>query len=607
MCGRFLLCARGFCVIMLPYMRMRRPDVKKLLIIFCSVFLAVPAAAKPDIKFSVMMLHYNLQYVAGDTAIENKIIEHSLDPMLDFFLAHPGWGADFEMQGYMLEQTKIRFPETFEKLKTLANRGQIDIVSFHFSDQLFLAYPRRDMEWSEMLNRNTFESLGVRRSGTVFTQEGQSGEGQAAYMKDNGFSILCFPKNLYRYWQGEVQAAPYYALRGVNVVLCGSGVNYSGDEADVKLEWTYFNDAELLPTGGATPYADVFQRNQEALDKFAQRLSDLESRGYKIGTIAQYVDALKQAGVAPAAMKPILDGDWQPIDTRNIFRWMGDYHFQYERDNEVLTTNVKARHKLLAAETAINFLRPDHDVSELDAKFYIAARHLMLAEVSDSTGWTPWPGEVDYSLSNAAQASDAASEIINDAKGIIGADILRIDPLTGSVGALDMERDEPVFEQVPCPVASTLTGRITKSEIICREINNSQWQMVVKFKTTDWHSNDVRVIFPRTEDVITYSPALTDNEVVMYPLSAFSPENGAWMYIPAPNGLIGLGNGLFLIKDTSTVNVTFNVPIGEPVVSLDMLKPPNRVYEWKFLLIKGSADDALAAADALNVRPIVIQ
>lgn len=95
--------------------------------------------AKPKIKYALALLHYNLQYVAGDEKIENRIIEGSFAPMIDFFLAHPGWGADFEMQGYMLEQTAKRYPEIFDKFKTLLDRGQVKLVSFHYSDQLFLA------------------------------------------------------------------------------------------------------------------------------------------------------------------------------------------------------------------------------------------------------------------------------------------------------------------------------------------------------------------------------------------------------------------------------------------------------------------------------------
>ena len=40
-----------------------------------------------------------------------------------------------------------------EKLRCAANNGQIELVSFHWSDQLFLAFPARDLEWSIDYNR----------------------------------------------------------------------------------------------------------------------------------------------------------------------------------------------------------------------------------------------------------------------------------------------------------------------------------------------------------------------------------------------------------------------------------------------------------------------
>jgi hypothetical protein len=566
---------------------------------------ACAPARSADIKYSVMMLHYNLQYVAGDEVIENKIIEHAFAPMVDFFLEHPSWGADFEMQGYMLEQTAIRYPEVYRKFKQLMDRKQVDLVSFHFSDQLFMAYPRRDMEWSEMLNQKTFKDLGLTRSGTVFTQEGQSGQGMADYMLANGFDTICYPKNLYRYWQkSDTETMPYYDFFGVSAVQCGKGVDWSANGRAVKLNWTFFNDAELLPTGGATPYAEEFGVDPEAMANYEKRLADLEADGYVIGTIGQYVNALKNAGVKPATLKPVLDGDWQPIDTHSLFRWMGDYHFQYERDNEVLAGNVQARHRVLAAETIINHLKKNgRDTAALDTQFMDVIRNLAIAQVSDSTGWTPWPGEIEYSKTHAAAAADGALAIIKQAKTLLKTPFARIDAGTGDVLPLD-SAPAPRAEPAPgkCPIDITLQGKIKKQEITCGEAGDHQWEIRVRFKTSEWHSNNFRLMFPRTEDVVTYSPALTDDKIVSYPLASFDPENGDWMYIPAPNGLVGLGGGMFLIKDTRTVNVTFNVPVGEKVVSLDMLKPPNRVFDWRLILVTDGPEHALQVADEMNVH-----
>lgn len=564
-----------------------------------------PAGAVNEVKYSLAILHYNLQYVAGDTKIENRIIEGALAPMVGFFLKHENWGADFEMQGYMVEQTRIRYPEVFEGLKKLLDRGQVELVSFHYSDQLFLAYPLRDMEWSEMLNQATFKSLGIKRSGAIFTQEGQFGEGMAEFMKTHDYKVLAMPKNLFSFLHGEQEAAPYYDLRGSKLILAGRGVNYKDDKTKVDLTWTYCGDAELLPTGGATPYSEYFKANPDAIKKYEAELAGLEAQGYKIGNMTQYVDALEKAGVPAAKMPPVLDGDWQPADTMNIFRWMGDYHAQYERDNDVLTGNVKARHEVLAAETVLNYLKKQgKSTPELESRLNIAIRALMLAEVSDSTGWTPSIGEVKYSQENAKSAVDIANKILDDAKMILSANYLSISTKTGEVKiiAAPPENESPSPKETDCPVKIALSGEIDRQEIKCFLAEPDVWNVTAKFKTVRWHSNDFSLKFARTTDTITYSPALLDGETVSIKASEFTPEKD-WLYLPAPNGLIGLGDDLFLIKNTSTVHVAYHFRVAEKVVSLDMLKPANEVYVWEFKIVKGGVDKALKIADEMNVHP----
>ncbi|HOX28327.1 MAG TPA: hypothetical protein PLQ76_04135, partial [bacterium] len=300
--------------------------------VFAMLLFSVPCSAKPNIKYALAVYHYNLQYVAGDSKVEGRIIKYGFDPMLDFFLRHPNWGGDLEMQGYMLDALAERAPETLEKLRTLANRGQIDVVSFHYSDQLFLAYPAHDMYWSARLNDEAFKRHNVKRSNVVFTQEGQYGEGMAPLMKGHGQNILILPKNLYRYWQGEQTAAPYYKVRGAEVMLSSRDVKYDDEHANIDVHWTFCDDGELLPTNRATPYSEHYQYRPEAMAKYESELEALEKDGYRIGKISDYMREVKAAGVQPSVLKAAPDGTWQPDDTENVFRWMGDHVGQHERD-----------------------------------------------------------------------------------------------------------------------------------------------------------------------------------------------------------------------------------------------------------------------------------
>ncbi|MFA6447873.1 MAG: hypothetical protein WCX65_00255 [bacterium] len=567
-------------------------------------FLAAPASSK-DIKYALAILHYNLQYVAGDTEIENKIIVQSLDPVLDFFLAHPDWGVDVEMQGYMIEETAKRYPAIFEKLKTLVNRRQIDLVSFHYADQLFLAYPRLDTDWSDRINKKVFEKHGLIQSTTVFTQEGQFGEGLASFMADKGFKTLVLPKNLYRYAHGEKNAAPYYRLNNTYVVIGAKGVDYEG-EASVHTAWSYMDDAELLPTGRATPYSIYFKYKPEKMKEYEDELKGLETQGYKIGTIANYVAELKEAGVKPAQLEPMFDGDWQPKDTDSLFRWMGDYRAQFERDNEILTANVRVRHKLAAAQIIIDYLRDfgfEKDAADLEPVLAEAWRLQCQAEVSDSTGWTPMPVEIKYSQTNSAGANALAEKIANRAK-----ELLKTKTLTVNIASGELTLAAPAESKRPetaCPVDYKLTGDIEKKSHACFKISDNITQLDVKFKTTNWFKNNTRLIFPRKTDFLIYSPSLLEDAYVKYPTSAFKSETGSF-YIPASNGLIALDDDLFIIKKTDIVHVSPRFGFDEPTISFDMRKPPNGVHSWTFYFFRGTPEDAVRFANKTNVFPTVV-
>jgi hypothetical protein len=201
-------------------------------------------------KFSLSLFHYNIQYIAGGgEKYENAIIRIGFEPILDILLRHPNWKFTIEMQGYMLEIMAERYPKTFQKLKGLVENCQVELVVFHYSDQLFLAYPEEDMEWSFELNQDVFGKLGLYPSGVVFTQEGQFGEGMLKFMKTHNYSIGLYPKNLFRYFSGNIEVKPLYSKYDTDVVIVGEGVNNNG----IIVDWSYFNDGELLTTGGYSP------------------------------------------------------------------------------------------------------------------------------------------------------------------------------------------------------------------------------------------------------------------------------------------------------------------------------------------------------------------
>src|SRR5262245_3015070 len=139
------------------------------------VLFALPARAAE--KYAVGVFHFNVQYVAGGMAgfsflpnpeldldaetIEDLIVTESFAPVIDLYEKHPTWGVDIELQGYFLDVLAARHPAVLDKLRKLAKAGQIEVVSFHYSDQLFIGFPEEDWEKSQALTKATFDKHDV--------------------------------------------------------------------------------------------------------------------------------------------------------------------------------------------------------------------------------------------------------------------------------------------------------------------------------------------------------------------------------------------------------------------------------------------------------------
>ena len=117
-------------------------------------------------KLVLTMFHFNLQYVATDIPenlkkYEDAIIKIGFKPLLDVLDEHPSWAFSLEFQGYMLEQMAKNHPKVFDQFKAQAATCQAEFVSFHYSDQLFLAYPALDLERSHELLDELLAEAGL--------------------------------------------------------------------------------------------------------------------------------------------------------------------------------------------------------------------------------------------------------------------------------------------------------------------------------------------------------------------------------------------------------------------------------------------------------------
>jgi len=594
--------------------------------------LAVPASAQEPERYSLSMFHFNVQYVPGgttgfpsgddpnpafaldDAQVQDLIITESFEPVLDLFLAHPDWKVTLEMQGLMVEAMRDRHAGVLRKLKQLHDLGQAEIVSFHYSDQLFLAYPARDLEASHALMEPIWEEVGLQPSPVVFCQEGQFGEGMIPFGRPRGRTIFVLPKNLFRYQHRSAydSAPPLYSKAGADIVLGGRAVT----NPLVEVRWSFFDDGELLATDGRNPYLGTgFVHVPAAVAAYEAELEAQAAEGFRIATVQEYVAACKRLGLSGPELPPMLDGTWQPPSTDSMHRWMGasgllDLAYGDERDNLVLTRNVQARHWVRAAETLVAHAEAQEVIAQGAYAEALGAcwREALLGQVSDATGINPFEGEVRYGLERSQAAADCASAVLAELAPRVGGPVLAIDPARGLVEEI---------EDVPAGLATPVEAFFHPTESFAvdapgREVQLA-WEQVglaegltrltVRASAAEAGERRMRVTFPLGLQGFFLTQGLVELQAVYLPFSAFEFQEGR-VTLPLANGLVGLDQDLWLIKQTSAVHLGATFPVGQGVVFFeDQTLDPDEEARWVFWLLQGDQTDAVAFADALNLNP----
>jgi len=619
----------------------------------CPEYAAWPSSEDGTRKFGLTMFHWNIQYVPGgligtwqdktisicydmagdhapcegwtDDVLADWIVRVSFQPILDLYLAHPDWRATFEMPGLMIELIEQRHPDILAKLQCAANSGQIELVSFHYSDQLFLPFPSRDLKWSIDYNRKVFEKAGLPLSKVVFNQEGQSGVGKHRIMAENDYTIDVMHRNLYKYHQNadsEDGVWPYYESTGPGatdpvLVVVGGGVDPT---SNIEVQWTFFDDGEVLATPG-NPYLAMFtpEANMREVEKFETELQTLADNGFIHTTITDYVDRLGKLGITPNPLLPIADSTWQPPSTEGISRWMGRMgslgYSLHENDNLIRTGNYEASTCLAAASAVADMLAENSvDVNLERATIDAGYLDLIRAEVSDATGINPWMGEWVYGYQMNQGAMQKCQEAAHKLLFKLGREWAIVD-LDGNIVKDSFETMEPMFQFAPTdpadvPVAITLTsaGRNVQTEWMD---DGRVYQFTVAIGASDNPTGDDRVkrtvsiSMPLNLPDLMYSPGLVEDAVTQTPLANFSLFADQ-MYLPLANGLIGIGPDLWLVKDCRTVHLAARVATTGTdftVGFIDETVPPEGDVEWKFYILKGNAEEALGFARLINTNP----
>ena len=573
-------------------------------------------------RVSLSVYHFNLQYVAGglvdyfgwtatEEEIEDLIITESFEPLIDLFERHPGWGGSFEMQGLMLEIMAERHSEVLQRFWTLVKRGQVDLMTFHWSDQLVVAYPRKHMDWSWEENDRLLQAMCMPRAKAHFLQEGQFGPGISAYVAEKDGGTMVLPRNLAKMFVDPPPSGLVHENDGHKVLLTNGA---AGD--GLELGWNFVDDGELLATGDLNPYLlSEFKHDPEYLKShYEDKLQVLEDTGWTIAPISHYLAILKDRQIDATPLgKTVLDGSWQPKDSGNMFLWMGGGGQSPgdERDNQLLTTNIRAGRLLAAAEWLLKTAEGQGvDVTEARKVFRHAVRELLRAEVSDTTGWRPVKTEIAYGLTHQKQAIELGTRLGEWLLYEMGhRGTVEVDAWAGEVRAGATPTPEAAARPSAPPSLSGVTLETERPFTMTWSSVGAEYVVLtIDIPATDETTEGstqpptVKLTLPLKHDTIAYSPALTSSGLLTAPLqnNAFVTA-GHRMGLPLSNGLLGLDDSLTLVLDLESVHLAASLEPGK-VVFEDRVLPAQDAVTWRMRFYFEDASAVVAAAGDWNHR-----
>lgn len=551
--------------------------------VILALLLAVSASAQESRRYALALYHFNVEFIAGSRRAEDAVITESFEPLLDMYLRHPSWGADFELQGYMIEVLAERHPTVLAKLRRVLAGGRVEIVCCHYSDQLVLAFPREDLEWGLQIGEEILARHDLTRSGVAFFQEGQFGEGLLECLRGYGWTIAVAARGTYDFWQPK-DDSPLLESRGIVVVPGTSRAYTAPDGTRIEVEWTKLGDGEPVATG-SNPYGlkKRFRHDPAVLGGYERHIEELERRGVRIVSVTRYVEEVRALGVIPSPTRPYLDSPWKGDKPEQVYLWMGRHDHPLEDDVGIHTEVVRAREEVLLATAIAGAEGSDPE------PVVRAWKHLLRAQVSDSTGWAPLLVEMDYAREHARAAVRAAHEVERPAKPWV-------DTRTHEYRFTQPEPSPEVVARGPVDVrvAGTVTRRVRWARL-----GEGVHEVRVRFTLLPWKAGHGRVIFPCTLDEVRYSPAGMDTEIVAVRWDEMEPDH-AWLALP--NGLIGVGDDLWVVQDHREGFSACRVSREE--VSFEVEGGSRLSHDWRFLVVEGR-QRALDLALRMNVWPVL--
>jgi len=542
-------------------------------------------------KYAIGMFHFNLQYVAGDYKIENRIIRESLYPALQFFEKNRKYKVDFEIQGYAIEVLAEEHPDVFKLFKKLVDRGQIELVIAHYSDQFFIGYPALDLQKSIEISDKILEKYGMKRSRVFFGQEIQWTPAYPSVLKGK-YDLVVTSSDPHNYYRDKT--LPLVNIKYGNDQILG--LIDSEKELD-GLSWTYsfLDDGEVF---NSLDYRSNFYRVPEQEKESIDRFRKLEKEGYQFVTMTELADKIKNLKGYEIPDYPFVpEGTWN-MSVCGPFMWMGRQRSGVETDGITRALSYELRGKLLMYERLVEYAgKQGNNTAKLDSIVEKAWRHLLLSEVSDASGWTPWLVEVQYTANEVANANKELKEVEKRLLKILpfSDKIWQVNTQTGSVQVVPSSENTEAKESF-FPVPFYVRAGTTTSNV--KQISENLYQLDINCKRPS--DGAVEIVFDTPAKGLYYSAGAGEEESVEIP--ADLKHDPA---LALSNGFIYLNNGYSLVKDCTVEHLAATWKTKEQkLVFREELAETNPEMNMRFYLVKGDKNEGLRFANSLNTWPV---
>ncbi|NVM31522.1 MAG: hypothetical protein HWN65_21980 [Candidatus Helarchaeota archaeon] len=578
-------------------------------------------------KYACNLYHYNVQFVPGDTTAENNIINQSMRALLEMYENHPNWKFTIEISGYGLQIMYERFPDVLALFRKLnVETQQLELVSSPYSDQLSVAYPSTDILKAINFSLSKAKELNLTPSKVLFLQESQWLED--SYILEEYYDYFVVNKEAFSYYYPEVEANRVYSYIGLSgkEIKVITGDYIPNFDLTGALIFTYLGDGEATNTDS---YGNHFQLKEDEQATYEATLKQLENLGCILSTVEEAAEKSESRKLEKHIndFGNLPDAFWNMRDCLGAYRWMGDnshpkvmpVEFYGERticaenDGELLAGNYRTRNFILMVETLYQNTSSSLNSTEklwCQGNLTEAWKHLILGEVSDSTGWSPYWIEINYTLTHASIATNYANNALTIIKNKLGITNFNVSVYHNTVNASDFE----VINKVS----------VTESDAIHLPQVYGANNYSIELKNCSWYGfdfQDVRVTvnisgiyqfeirFEGLGKWMGYSSALLVDAVHYVNRDDFAED----VILPGANGFYySQALGLGMIKNCSqrhTAGFFNGDALIFPEIGFNQVFISNwstSVVTHQFFVYQGTADNASRLANMINSYPIGI-